>query len=415
MLDALQELTRLAVQSETGERSRLMLDVAGHRAERRADVVEIAQTAIAQVKTTGEQTALDDDVGLRAQDRPRRGAGRRSVLRVRRRRAASGTSSSSRREPAHDARVSRETARMTAQSAPTTGAAPGRPVPRPSRHRPGGSRTAAAAASRRRAVFGDRLALAERFAAILADTGVSHGLIGPREAPLLWDRHVLNCAVVHAAFPPDASGRRHRVRRRTARAPLAIARPDLHLHLVEPLLRRTVLALDDHRGARPDNCRCTAVGPRSSTGCCRFRHVTARAVARTDKLARSTFPLLEDGGSLVALKGGLGGRAGGEEKTAAHARHGAASGSERYGAELLPVPTTDPAGDHRCPTGAKVPRPPRAARPKAERAGPQRSLSRRRERSRLAADRTGREWSAGRPVGAGSASRVVTAARRRVG
>jgi spoIIIJ-associated protein len=60
VLDALQELTRLAVQAETGERSRLMLDIAGHRAARRAVVVEIAQTAIAEVKTTGTQKALED-------------------------------------------------------------------------------------------------------------------------------------------------------------------------------------------------------------------------------------------------------------------------------------------------------------------------------------------------------------------
>ncbi len=60
VLDALQELTRLAVQAETGERSRLMLDIAGHRAARRAVVVEIAQTAIAEVKTTGAQKALED-------------------------------------------------------------------------------------------------------------------------------------------------------------------------------------------------------------------------------------------------------------------------------------------------------------------------------------------------------------------
>jgi spoIIIJ-associated protein len=60
VLDALQELTRLAVQAETGERSRLMLDVAGHRAQRRAAVLEIARTAVAEVKTTGAQKALDD-------------------------------------------------------------------------------------------------------------------------------------------------------------------------------------------------------------------------------------------------------------------------------------------------------------------------------------------------------------------
>ena len=60
VLDALQELTRLAVQAETGERSRLMLDVAGHRAQRRAVVVEIARTAIAEVTTTGASKALEE-------------------------------------------------------------------------------------------------------------------------------------------------------------------------------------------------------------------------------------------------------------------------------------------------------------------------------------------------------------------
>jgi spoIIIJ-associated protein len=58
VLEALQELTRLAVQSATGERSRLMLDVAGHRAERRAAVVTIAQGIIATVKSTGEKMSL---------------------------------------------------------------------------------------------------------------------------------------------------------------------------------------------------------------------------------------------------------------------------------------------------------------------------------------------------------------------
>lgn len=58
VLDALQELTRLAVQSATGERSRLMLDVAGHRAERRAALVAEARTVIAEVKETGTQRSM---------------------------------------------------------------------------------------------------------------------------------------------------------------------------------------------------------------------------------------------------------------------------------------------------------------------------------------------------------------------
>ena len=58
VLDALQELTRLAVQSATGERSRLMLDVAGHRAERRSALVSLAATAIEEVRATGERSAM---------------------------------------------------------------------------------------------------------------------------------------------------------------------------------------------------------------------------------------------------------------------------------------------------------------------------------------------------------------------
>ncbi|MCV2392845.1 single-stranded DNA-binding protein [Actinotalea sp. M2MS4P-6] len=59
VLDALQELTRLAVQTKTGERSRLMLDIAGYRASRRAELAEVARTAIASVRSNGQPVALD--------------------------------------------------------------------------------------------------------------------------------------------------------------------------------------------------------------------------------------------------------------------------------------------------------------------------------------------------------------------
>ena len=58
-LDALQELTRLAVQNETGERSRLMLDIAGFRADRRRELTAIAEEAITRVRTTGEPVMLE--------------------------------------------------------------------------------------------------------------------------------------------------------------------------------------------------------------------------------------------------------------------------------------------------------------------------------------------------------------------
>ncbi len=59
VLDALQELTRLAVQAKTGDRSRLMLDIAGFRAERKAELVTVAEAAIAKVRESGADVSLD--------------------------------------------------------------------------------------------------------------------------------------------------------------------------------------------------------------------------------------------------------------------------------------------------------------------------------------------------------------------
>jgi spoIIIJ-associated protein len=59
VLDALQELTRLAVYRETGERSRLMLDISGFRAERRASLEKMAAETIARVKETGAPVSLE--------------------------------------------------------------------------------------------------------------------------------------------------------------------------------------------------------------------------------------------------------------------------------------------------------------------------------------------------------------------
>ena len=150
-------------------------------------------------------------------------------------------------------------------------------------------------------VFGARLGLAQRYADLLASTGISHGLVGPREAPRLWQRHLVNCAVMESLLPQHqtvidiGSG---------AGLPglvLAVARPDLTVHLVEPLLRRTtwleatieelgVSNVTVHRG-RADEVDVTAPV------------VTARAVASLDKLVRWAFPRLEPGGRLLALKG----------------------------------------------------------------------------------------------------------------
>jgi 16S rRNA (guanine527-N7)-methyltransferase len=160
-----------------------------------------------------------------------------------------------------------------------------------------------AAPSGAAAVFGERMPLAVRFAEILADTGVTHGLIGPREVPRLWDRHLLNCAVVADAFPEGARVVDVGSGAGLPGVALAVVRPDLDVHLVEPMLRRTDwlsgvvadLALANvtvHRG-RAEELVGTVSAP----------WVTARAVARLDKLARWCVPLLEPGGTLVAMKG----------------------------------------------------------------------------------------------------------------
>ncbi len=85
----------------------------------------------------------------------------------------------------------------------------------------------------------ERLPLAERYAELLATDGVVRGLIGPREAPRLWDRHLVNCALLAELIPADASVCDIGSGAGLPGLVLAIARPDLTVTLVEPLLRRT--------------------------------------------------------------------------------------------------------------------------------------------------------------------------------
>ena len=59
MLEALQELTRLAVQAQTGDRTRLMLDVAGHRLTKRSGLVRLANEVVARVRASGAAERLD--------------------------------------------------------------------------------------------------------------------------------------------------------------------------------------------------------------------------------------------------------------------------------------------------------------------------------------------------------------------
>ncbi len=153
-------------------------------------------------------------------------------------------------------------------------------------------------------VFHDRLPLIEAYADALAGAGIERGLIGPRELPRLWDRHVLNCAALAAVVP---HGRRVADVGSGAGLPglvLAIARPDLHVTLIEPLLRRTtfleevVTDLGLRAQVTVERGRADEV-PGQGT----FDVVTSRAVAALDKLLRWSLPLCVPTGEVLALKG----------------------------------------------------------------------------------------------------------------
>jgi 16S rRNA (guanine527-N7)-methyltransferase len=158
-----------------------------------------------------------------------------------------------------------------------------------------------------RAVFGDRLELAERFAGLLAGDAVERGLIGPRERDRLWMRHLLNCAVLSDLIPAGVRLVDVGSGAGLPGLPIAIRRPDLRVDLLEPMQRRvdflgeavTTLGLDDEvrvvRGRAEDRGAAALVGNAD--------WVTARAVAPLDRLVRWCLPLLAPGGRLLALKG----------------------------------------------------------------------------------------------------------------
>lgn len=154
-------------------------------------------------------------------------------------------------------------------------------------------------------LFGSRLDIATAYADILATRGVERGLLGPREVDRVWDRHLLNSAAV-----AELLDRGERVVDIGSGAglpgiPLAIARPDLEITLLEPLLRRSEflkevvaelgLTVDVVRG------RAEEPGVRQRFG---DRDVAvSRAVAALDKLTKWSMPLLRPGGRMIAIKG----------------------------------------------------------------------------------------------------------------
>ena len=154
-------------------------------------------------------------------------------------------------------------------------------------------------------LFGGQLETARRYAGLLAGAGIERGLIGPGEVPRLWDRHILNCAalgelVAGGELVADVGSGAG-----LPGIPLALARPDVRVVLIEPLLRRAdflretaeelELSVTVVRGRAEDRAVRADVGE--------VDVVTSRAVAALDKLTKWSMPLLRDGGRMLALKG----------------------------------------------------------------------------------------------------------------
>ncbi|MEE2570063.1 16S rRNA (guanine(527)-N(7))-methyltransferase RsmG [Pseudarthrobacter sp. J64] len=189
-------------------------------------------------------------------------------------------------------------------------------------------------------IFGSRLDLAKRYVEHLATSGTERGLIGPREIPRLWSRHVLNCAVIeseiaHGSHVADVGS--------GAGLPglcLAIARPDLELTLIEPLERRVIWLQEVVDDLQLENVTVMRSRAELAVGTVVADVVTARAVSALTNLAGLTIPLLGGKGEVVAIKG----RSAGEEieKAAKVIRRmgGRETTVVTVGADLLEEPTT---------------------------------------------------------------------------
>lgn len=155
-------------------------------------------------------------------------------------------------------------------------------------------------------VFKDRLPLAEKYHELLATDGSTRGFIGPREVPRLWDRHLINCAVIGDVMDEGATIVDVGSGAGLPGIPLAIARPDLKITLIEPLLKRSVFLQEVVDKLALDNV--TVIRGRAEEGPVKKAVagadiVTSRAVAPLGKLAKWSLPLVRRGGEMIAMKG----------------------------------------------------------------------------------------------------------------
>lgn len=154
-----------------------------------------------------------------------------------------------------------------------------------------------------REILGEAIELGRRFTADLVAHGERLGLIGPLEVARLWSRHVLNCALVAPYLHPQ--GRLADVGS-GAGLPglvLALARPDVHVTLIEPMERRTDWLRDETQRLGLTNVTVLRARAEEATADGPFDQVTARAVSALRTLIPITAPLVRSGGELLFLKG----------------------------------------------------------------------------------------------------------------
>ena len=144
----------------------------------------------------------------------------------------------------------------------------------------------------------------EAFHALLTAEGVLRGLIGPREVPRLWERHLLNCAVLSEVVPEGVTVCDVGSGAGLPGIPLALVRTDLKITLLEPLLRRTNFLTEVVELLGLDHVTVVRGRAEEVMGKLPPVHVvTARAVAPLDRLAAWGIPLLRPYGEMLALKG----------------------------------------------------------------------------------------------------------------
>jgi 16S rRNA (guanine527-N7)-methyltransferase len=153
-----------------------------------------------------------------------------------------------------------------------------------------------------RELYGAQFPLLNRYVDILGSTGVAWGLLGPREADRLWDRHILNSAALSGLIAADSAVADIGSGAGLPGIPLALLRPDLRITLIEPLLRRSTFLTQSVEELELAD-RVEVIRSRAEDHHQTYDVVVARALAPLDRLVGWCNPLRAPGGVILALKG----------------------------------------------------------------------------------------------------------------